>query len=196
MFFWSCKDNEVESTTNGVTSAQVNFKMDMRKLWEDHITWTRNVIFNLVDNLPGTDQDLARLLKNQEDIGNAIVPYYGQSAGMQLTSLLKAHIVEAADVIAAAKANDQAKLAQAQAVWIGNADSIAHFLSNANPNLPFAATDTMMHQHLALTTNEVVARITKDYVADVAAYDAVHHEILMMSDAIADAIIKQFPSKF
>src|SRR5262245_33591506 len=52
----------------------------MRKLWEDHITWTRNVICCLVDGLPGSDQALKRLLENQDDIGNAIKPYYGDEA--------------------------------------------------------------------------------------------------------------------
>ena len=40
----------------------------MRQLWEDHVTWTRNVILCVMDGLPGTDQAVARLLKNQDDI--------------------------------------------------------------------------------------------------------------------------------
>src|ERR1043166_1935584 len=69
----------------------IELRSAMRKLWEDHIIWTRNVICNLVVNLPGKDDALKRLMQNQEDIGNAIKPYYGNDAGAKLTDLLKQH---------------------------------------------------------------------------------------------------------
>lgn len=182
--------------STGITAKQEQFTLAMRKLWEDHVTWTRNVIFCLVDKLPGTNQDLGRLMKNQEDIGNAIVPYYGADAGTKLTALLKSHIAESADVVHAAMANDKKALDAANAKWYANADSIATFLSTANPKLGADDMKNMMHNHLKLTTDEAVARIKKDYDADVKAYDAVHNEILEMSDQLAAAIIAQFPDKF
>lgn len=184
------------SASGGITANQQNFTLAMRKLWEDHVMWTRNVIFCLVDKLPGTNQDLARLMKNQEDIGNAIVPYYGKDAGEKLTGLLKTHIAESADVVHAAMANDKNALDAANAKWNANADSIATFLSGANPKLAADDMKKMMHDHLKLTTDEAVARIKKNYDADVKAYDAVHNEILKMSDMLAAAIIAQFPDKF
>src|SRR4029079_19538126 len=62
-------------------------RSSMHKLWEDHVTWTRNVILNIMDTLPGTDQAVNRLLQNQDDIGNAIKPVYGDAAGTELTRL-------------------------------------------------------------------------------------------------------------
>ncbi|MGH2574981.1 MAG: glycosyltransferase [Ignavibacteria bacterium] len=176
--------------------SQADFKMAMRKLWEDHIVWTRNVIFNIIDGLEGTDKAVERLLKNQDDIGNAIKPFYGEEAGKKLTELLSGHITTAADLLKAAKVNDQNAFTDANKKWYDNADEIAAFLSGANPNWPKKDMTQMMHEHLALTTEEAVARLKKDFAADVAAYDKVHDEILMMSDALADGIIKQFPEKF
>src|SRR3954452_8709575 len=82
----------------------------MRKLWEDHITWTRLYIVSVAAGLPDKDLTAQRLIQNQTDIGNAIKPFYGDDAGNKLTALLKEHILGAADLLAAAKANDQAKV--------------------------------------------------------------------------------------
>jgi hypothetical protein len=178
------------------SSSGVELKTSMNKLWEDHVTWTRNVIFCLVDDLPGSDQAVNRLLKNQEDIGNAIKPYYGDDAGKKLTNLLKPHITIAAELIKAAKTNNKPALEDAKKRWTANADEISVFLSNANPEWKLDDIKKMMHEHLKLTTDEVIARISKDYDADIKAYDKVHHEILEMSEMLSMGIIKQFPDKF
>jgi len=178
-------------------SKQAAFQAAMRKLWEDHITWTRVFIISAAADLPDKDAATQRLLQNQVDIGNAVKPYYGAAAGDQLTALLKDHILISADVVAAAKANDQAKLADANRRWSANADQIADFLSKANPkNWPDAEMRSMMHDHLALTTNEAVARLHGDWAGDVKAYDAVHTQILNMADMLSAGIVKQFPDKF
>ena len=178
-------------------SKQAAFQAAMRKLWEDHITWTRVFIISAAADLPDKDAATQRLLQNQVDIGNAIKPYYGDAAGNQLTALLKDHILISADVVAAAKANDQAKLADANRRWSANADQIADFLSKANPkNWPNAEMRTMMHDHLTLTTNEAVARLHGDWAGDVKAYDAVHQQILGMADMLSSGIINQFPKQF
>jgi hypothetical protein len=181
---------------NYPSPAANELRTNMRKLWEDHITWTRNVILCLADNLPGADQAVQRLLKNQEDIGNAVKPVYGEDAGKKLTALLHDHIVIAADVVKAAKASDNAALDATNKKWYANADEISAFLSQANPNWKLDDMKKMMHEHLKLTTDEAVARIKKDYDADVSAYDKVHQEILAMSDMLTDGIVKQFPDKF
>jgi hypothetical protein len=169
----------------------------MRKLWEDHITWTRNVIISVDAGLPDLNTVVARLLQNQTDIGNAIKPYYGDAAGNQLTALLRQHILGAADVLVALKAGDQSALQAALTAWYANAHDIAVFLSTANPkNWPLAEMDQMMKDHLDATTREAVARNQGDWSADVAAYDAVHLQILSMADMLSSGIIAQFPKKF
>jgi len=168
----------------------------MHKLWEDHVVYTRNVIFCMVDNLPGGDQATQRLLQNQDDIGNAVKTYYGADAGTRLSALLREHIMIASDVIKAAKANNKESLDKSNKAWFDNADAISAFLSGANTNWPLGDMKMMMHDHLKLTTDEVVARIKKDYDGDIKAYDKVHEEILKMSDMLTDGIVKQFPDKF
>ena len=108
-----------------LVASGVALRSDMRVLWEDHIVWTRLAIISLTTGSPDTQATVARLLKNQADIGNAVKPFYGKAAGNALTAELRKHILIAADVVAAAKAGDQAKLADAQARWQANANDIA-----------------------------------------------------------------------
>jgi hypothetical protein len=71
-----------------LTPKAVALRMDMRKLWEDHITWTRMAIIGLEEGTPDADASVTRLLRNQVDIGNAVKPFYGKTAGKALTGLL------------------------------------------------------------------------------------------------------------
>ncbi|HJQ74372.1 MAG TPA: hypothetical protein VJ814_05770 [Gaiellaceae bacterium] len=185
------------SGSHALSPKAMAFTQAMDKLWEDHITWTRMVIVDFAAGLPDLKAAETRLLQNQADIGNAIKPYYGAAAGKQLTQLLRTHILEAVPVLAEAKAGHQAKLKKALNAWYANAHQIAVFLSKANPeswSLPMMA--KMMKTHLALTTDEGVARIEGHWKADIAAYDKVHREILEMSRMLSSGIISQFPSKF
>ena len=182
----------------GSTSpSRAALRSDMRVLWEDHITWTRLAIISLASGSPDTTATVNRLLRNQKDIGDAVKPFYGKVAGNTLTAELRKHILIAADVIAAAKAGDQAKLADAQARWRSNANDIAALLASVNPRYwKLARMKAEMSKHLALTTQEAVARLQGRWAADVAAYDQVHHHILHMSDLLADGLVKQFPNRF
>ncbi len=146
---------------------------------------------------PSLGASEARLLRNQTDIGNAIAPYYGRAAGARLTTLLRAHILIAVDVLTAAKAGDHAALIRAQTRWARNANQIADFLARANPSAGRRAEmRQMMRGHLKLTTDEAVARLTGDWAADVRAFDLVHTQALLMADMLSDGIIRQFPQRF
>jgi hypothetical protein len=194
LLFLSPLQAQMDMKTNSSKSEQL--RMAMHKLWEDHIVWTRNVILNIMDDLPGTEPAVNRLLQNQDDIGNAVKPFYGEAGGKELTRLLREHITIAADLLKAAKTGNNSAFDAANKKWFANADEISGFLSKANPNWKLNDMKKMMNDHLTLTTEEAVARLKKDYVADVKAYDKVHEEILMMADMLTDGIIKQFPGKF
>ena len=185
------------SAHDKVTDQELALREGMRKLWEDHITWTRLYIVSAAADLPDKDLTAGRLLQNQVDIGNAIKPYYGDAAGDQLTALLKDHILIAAQLIDAAKSGDMAAFNDAKTRWYANADEIAAFLHNANPdNWSLEDMKAMMHSHLDLTLKEASDRLSENYAADIADYDAVHAEILQMADMLSAGIITQFPKSF
>ena len=184
------------STDGNASAAAVEVRMAMRQLWEEHIVYTRNYIISDLADLPDKDAVAQRLLRNQDDIGNAIKPYYGDEAGNKLSALLRDHIVVATEVVTAAKGGDKTQLAAAQEKWTANGKDIAAFLSGANPNWPKATLEEMLQKHLDLTSGEVVGRLNKDWAADIKAYDEGHAHMLMFADALTDGIAKQFPDKF
>jgi hypothetical protein len=185
----------LSADSTSLTSAD-RLRQDMRKLWSDHVFWTRDYAAAAIAGQPDQDAASKRLLRNQEDLGNAIAPYYGKEAGNKLTALLKEHIVIAVDLIKAAKGHDDGKFQEADRRWDRNAEAIADFLSKANPNWPRATLVDMMKMHLTTTKNEVTARLNKNWEDDIKTFDAVYDHILKMSDALSDGIIKQFPDRF
>jgi hypothetical protein len=176
---------------------RLSFQADMRRLWEDHITWTRLYIISAAADLPDEDLTAQRLLRNQTDIGNAIKSFYGEDAGDELTTLLEEHILGAVDLLDAAKAGDPAAVEVASANWYANADEIGAFFSAANPEQwPLSEMQTGMRMHLDVTLEEATARLNGDFETDIAAYDKVHDHILAFADLLSNGIIQQFPDQF
>lgn len=175
----------------------VTFHDDMRKLWMDHVVWTRGFIVSVAHDLPDAGVTAGRLLDNQTHIGDAIKPYYGNSAGDGLTELLREHILIAAEILTAAKAGDDAAVGEAVGRWYVNGDEIADYLSALNPrHWPEDELRMMMAEHLDTTLAEAVSRLTGDYAQDIADYEVAQHHIMMMADTLSNGIIDQFPRKF
>src|SRR5262245_100070 len=95
------------------SGSEGTLQVDMRKLWEDHVSWTRMYIISATANQPDKSATLDRLMRNQDDIGNAVKPFYGDSAGRKLTELLKDHIRIAGEVVDAAAKGDKMKVEDA-----------------------------------------------------------------------------------
>ena len=187
---------QVPYTTTTCSKQALDLKMAMRKLWEDHMIWTHAYIVSEIANLEDLDAVTKRLLQNQVDLGNAIKPIYGNDPGNKLAELLKEHILLASEVVKAAKVNDKEKLDATNKKWYQNADDIAAFLSSANPNWPQEVLKDMLHKHLDYVAGQAVSRLGKKWQEDINFYDTNHNHMLMLSDALSDGIIKQFPTKF
>ena len=177
-------------------ASQAQLRQELRKLWEQHVAWTRLYIVSALSDLPDAQATADRLLRNQDDIGAAIKPFYGEAAGAKLTQLLRTHITEAADLLKAAKAGDQPHLTKAKDAWYANGDDIANFLSQANPdNWPADQVKMMIRMHLDQTIAEATHRLQNNHVAEIADYDAIEDHMLKLADTLATGIAAQFPDK-
>ncbi|NHN29306.1 glycosyltransferase [Paenibacillus agricola] len=193
---------EAQANGNDQTCVQclsptiVQLQGDLRKLWIDHTIWTRSYIVSALAGLDDQKDVLARLLRNQQDIGDAIKPYYGEAAGNKLAELLKEHILLAVKVVDAAKSGNQTDLKKYNKEWYRNADDISKFLSTANPNWTQKDLQDLLYVHLQFVTDQVTARVTKDWKADILAFDKGEDHIIKLADTLTEGIKKQFPEKF
>ena len=178
-------------------SSRAELHDSMRKLWSDHASYTREYIIAAVAGLPDKDAITQRLLQNQNDIGAAVARFYGSESGGKLAGLLKAHIVTAGELVAAAKAGNAAKTDSVDTKWHANADEIAEFLHGANSSgWATAKVRNAMYVHCAETRSMLEHRLKKDYAGEIQDADAISQQVLMMADMLTDGIVAQFPAKF
>jgi hypothetical protein len=177
-------------------SPKASFHDAMRRLWGDHVAYTRLFIVNAAAG--SADKDTTqRLLQNQTDIGNAVAEFYGHDAGTKLTALLKDHILIAASIVTAAKAGDNAKVTSENKRWHDNATDIAKFLHGANPkNWPEATLQTALFKHLDQTLSEASNELKGNYAASIKDYDQAMDHMQMVADTLSSGIEAQFPAKF
>ncbi|RLQ94524.1 glycosyltransferase [Falsibacillus albus] len=183
--------------TQCISQSAAAFQNDFRKLWIDHVLWTSNYITSATTaGSKDQQQVLARLLKNQKDIGNAVKPVYGEKVGNKLAELLTEHIVIAGKIVEAAKSGNKSLMNQLNKDWYRNADEIAAFLSGANPYLKNEDLKKMLYKHLQLVTDDLSSSLAKNWNARIVSIDDGVTHIIQMADVISAGVVKQFPDKF
>lgn len=179
------------------TSSETVLYKGMQTLWQQHMEWTYAAVVAIANDAPNVTDTANRLMKNQEDIGNAIKPYYGNDAGTALTALLKAHISGAVDILVAAKSGDTAAENAAVTAEYANAKAIGDFLSEANPhNWSKASMEDMMKAHIDQTLVYATDMLTGHYAEAIDDYGLAEAHMIEMGDMLSAGIIAQFPDKF
>lgn len=178
------------------SARQVDLLKRMNLAWEQHIMWTRMLLISIAENLKDLDATQNRLLQNPKDIADIFRRYYGDTVANRIEKLLTEHLVIGKDLIVALKNNNQRLAKELNDKWYKNADGMADFFSSINPYYSREKLRDMFYDHLDLTTDEVAARLRKDYPADIEAFDKVQQEILKMSQFFIDGLFRQFPNLF
>ena len=169
---------------------------NMRKLCENHSNGMRNILFCLIDDLPGKAEAMQNLLENRLEIGNSIKPYYGDLIGNIFSEYLRLHIMLSIEAIKAIKKQDHEIIEAIDKRWKDNADELAIFMSKANPKWNLEDLKIMLGQYVELSQEQILHRFARNYEGDVIAYEKLHSALLHISDFVSSGIALQFPKRF
>ena len=186
----------VLSTAAPQKPTAIDYRDLWRKLWEDHITWTRVVIIVTLDGRPAaeTNADVTRLLQNPQDMAAALQPFYGDAATVY-GNLVTDHLVIAKNILDTALLGGDIS-GQVQQ-WNQNAHAIAVQMNSMNPKFwPLQEAEKMWDDHLEATLEEATDHLSANYTAESIAYDKVHALALEMADFFSDGVTAQFPQGF
>ena len=175
---------------------EVSLLEAMNIAWIEHILWTRLLLISIAENLNDLDSTRNRLLQNPKKIADIFRIYYGDKIGSEIQDLLTEHLQIGEKLIVALKNNNQTLARTLNDEWYKNADKMADAFSSINPFYPKEQIRKLLYDHLKFTSDEVSARLKKDYVVDIKAYDMVQKEILNMSYFFVHGIVNQFPNMF
>lgn len=166
----------------------MDLRLALRRLWADHVLWTRVVIISALAGLADLETAVTRLMRNQQEIGDAMKPYLGTAAGDHLAALLREHIKDASEAVTALRDKNDPHFVIATQKLYANADEIARFLA-ATGRWSYADLAKMMQTHINQLLVEAHARATGFWDRDVAATDQSMDHILTMADALAVGLV-------
>ena len=179
-----------------ITPAQVELLNTLRRLWIEHVLWTRMFIQSTLNSSGDVEEVTNRLLQNPSDFATVLIPIYGETNARRFEEFFRDHLLIAAALVNAAKAGDMAAYNEQRTRWYENADDIANFLAEINPHWSERDWQSMLYDHLYMTEVEAMQIAGRDYAESIQQFDNIQREALQMADEMARGIIAQFPARF
>lgn len=177
--------------------AALSTRLALRDLWVEHVFWVRNyAVANQAGNARQAETAATQVLSNATAIANSIAPLYGQPAADQLLKLLGGHWGAIKHYSDASVAKDKAGQQAAVNELTGNAKSIAAFLAKANPYLPEQTLLALLSAHGGHHVAQIDQLAARDYAGEAQTWQMMREHILGLADAMATALVKQFPDKY
>ncbi|MFK0093681.1 hypothetical protein [Pseudomonas sp. NPDC090592] len=194
---WSQSYSSPTPAAKPAESAALTTRMALRDLWVEHIFWVRNyAVANQAGNAKQAEVAANEVVSDATRIANSIAPLYGQPAADQLLKLLAGHWGAIKHYSDATVGKDKKGQQAAVDELTSNAKAIAAFLAKANPNLPEPTLLTLLSAHGGHHVAQIDQLATGDYAGEARTWGMMREHILTLSDALAAALVKQFPDKF
>lgn len=189
-------DPVLEKAQHTYNANTLELRTAMRFLWAQHMEWTYAAVTAYYTTTRDYEAAANRLLQNQDDIGNAIKPFYGEEAGDALAKLLREHILAVVDVMTAAKRIDHQGLDKAIKGAYANAAEIGDFLASANKYWSRDFARDMLKTHIDQTLVYATAIQQEEFAEGIEAYGEAEAHMMMLADALSNGLIAAFPDNF
>jgi hypothetical protein len=178
------------------TPAPSKLALTLRALWLGHVEAVREYVFAAHGHDAAKSKAAGdHVVANAKQIASAVSSFYGKPAGDQMLTLLAGHWGAVKAYADATFAHDDAGRTQAMQNLNANAKDIANFLSGANPNLPQATLLSLLTAHGAHHIAQIQEIESGDKAGEAKTWDAMRAHMVVIADALAGGIAKQFPDK-
>ncbi|WP_367567565.1 LysM peptidoglycan-binding domain-containing protein [Lacrimispora sp.] len=186
----------LEPVPRWVSSAEQTLNHYLRILWMQHIYWRRMLIQSIAFSSPNEDAVTNRLLQNLRDFKTALRPFYGEESGEQFEDLMTDRFTIGRELFRDIKAGNTSAADDAERRWYQNADRIAEFLGNLNPNWSVQDWKQMLYDDLAMLKVEASDMIYGDYNDSIYVFENIEQEAMKMADLMSWGIVRQFHQYF
>lgn len=162
------------------------------RLWLEHVFWTREDFKSTVNSLPDSEDVTKRLLRNPGDFSDVLVQFYGDENSERFEALLTEHLMIASEIAKAIMDGDVNTFEERESAWYTNADELAAFLAEINPNWEEEIWRAMLYEHLDMTLNEFLLLLNNEFADNITQFDYIQDSALIMADYMACGMIQQF----
>ena len=168
----------------------------LRTLWLGHVEAVRGYVLAAHGHDAAKSKAAGdRVVANAKQIAAAVGSFYGKPAGDKMLTLLAGHWGAVKAYADATFAHEDAGRTQAMQNLNANAKDIADFLSGANPNLPQPTLLSLLTTHGAHHIAQIQEIDAGDTAGEAKTWDAMRAHMVVIADALAGGIAKQFPDK-
>jgi hypothetical protein len=166
-----------------------------RTVWSDQVVWTRQYIATAFTDDRSARDARNRLELNGDAIGTTLTPYYGQTAGAGLTSMLRIQFGFVSELIQAEKNGDIKLKEKLEQGMRENSDAIGRYLASLNPYWSTTELQSLLRRTLDfdLRARDTVVLKKGRLDRDAMAVDGSLSQARELADAISDGLVRQFP---
>lgn len=195
----NCLAQQKKGTAKGGKNAEteepsgftVGKEASMRKLWNDHIVWTRQYMISEMNNLPDKEAVLTRLRANARSISEEMSELHPSVDEQTMVSMLDSTVLFVTKLIFETNVGGTRTGAyETKEVLMKLMDRMALYLNSVNEGWKLPEMKMLLQGYLNETHNEILARKNQIWDADIAAYDRLNNHVLKIADAFASGTIQ------